>query len=284
MTLDEALAYGRSTLTASSTPTLDARLLLQHILQRPHSYLIAHGDTALTAEQLASYHQLLARAQQHEPLPYLIGTAPFFDFDVTVTPAVLIPRPETEQLVEMAAAWATTHKAQRLADIGTGSGCVAIALARRLPTAAVEAVDSSVDALTIARRNAARLAPGRIAFHQGDLLHPLAPGLDAVVANLPYVTDDEWTALDDGVKWYEPTLALKGGPDGLDFIQRLLSQARHKLSPGGAIFLEIGWRQGTAVTHMAHTFFPEAAISLMPDFAGHDRVVVIESGGEESGN
>lgn len=273
ITIDAALAYGRAHLNSSPTPHLDARLLLQHVLQRRYSYLIAHHDQHLTAEQETSYRQLLARARQHEPIPYLTGAAPFFDFELEVNPAVLIPRPETEQLVETAVKWARTHQATRLADIGTGSGAIAIALARQLPGVAVTAVDISAAALAVARRNADRLAPGRIHFSQADLLTPLAPGLDIVVANLPYVTDGEWTALADGVKWYEPALALKGGPDGLDLIRRLFAQAGPKLAPGGAIFLEIGWQQGTAVTQLAHTFFPEAQVTVQPDFAVHDRIV-----------
>lgn len=275
MSIDTALNYGRAHLSSSPTPHLDARLLLQHVLQRPHSYLIAHPERHLTTAQETSYRQLLTRARQQEPIPYLTGAAPFFDFELEVNPAVLIPRPETEQLVETAVKWAHAHQATRLADIGTGSGAIAIALARQLPRVAVTAVDISAAALAIARRNADRLAPGRIQFCQADLLTPLSPGLEGVVANLPYVTDGEWTALADGVKWYEPALALKGGPDGLDLIRRLFVQADRKLAPGGALFLEIGWQQGTAVAQLAHTFFPQAQVTIQPDFAGHDRIVVV---------
>lgn len=277
MTIDEALAYGRTLLASSPTPHLDARLLLQFVLRHPHSYLITHNNYELTPAQETRYQELIQRAHQHEPIPYLVGTAPFFDFELVVNPAVLIPRPETEQLVDAAVAWANTHHAVRLADIGAGSGAIAIALARRLPAVVVEAVDISPEALTIAQQNAARLAPGRIHFFQGNLLDPLAAGLDGIVANLPYVTDGEWTALADGVKWYEPALALKGGPDGLDLIRQLLAQAGRKLAPGGAIFLEIGWQQGTAVKQLVHTFFPEAQVSVQADFAGHDRIVVVNN-------
>lgn len=287
MTIDEALAYGRAQLASSPTAALDARLLLQHVLQKPHAFLIARGGALLSPGQQKRYQALLQRAQQQEPIPYLTGTAPFFDFELEVTPAVLIPRPETEQLVETAVAWAKNsgvhRRARRWLDVGTGSGCIAIALARQLPAVTVTAVDISPQALQIARRNAGRLAPGRIEFHQSDLLDSWPPSqaggppLAGIIANLPYVTDAEWTALDDGVKWYEPSLALKGGPDGLVIIRRLLAQAASRLSPGGAIFLEIGWRQGTACTHLARSTFPAAAITLLPDFAGHERLVVIET-------
>ncbi len=275
MTIDEALVYGRTLLSSSVTPHLDARLLLQYALNCSHSYLIAYQEILLSDEQESFYRQLLQRATRREPIPYILGKAPFFDFELHINPAVLIPRPETEQLVERVVAWAKKHQVTSLADIGTGSGAIAIALARQLPTATIAAIDISPDALAIARQNAEKLTPGRIQFYQGDLLEPLTAGWDGIIANLPYVTDGEWTALDDAVKWYEPALALKGGPDGLMLIRRLLAQAGSKLAPGGAVFLEIGWQQGTAVTHLAQTFFPEAKITVQSDFAGHDRVVAV---------
>ncbi|MCP4363440.1 MAG: peptide chain release factor N(5)-glutamine methyltransferase [Chloroflexi bacterium] len=280
MTIDETLDLGRNQLSSSPTPQLDARLLLQHILQVPYSYLRAHGDERLTAVQQTQYHHLLHRAQQREPIPYITGHAPFFDFDLQVSPAVLIPRPETEQLVKTAVTWAKSHTNPQpyLVDVGTGSGCIAIAMARQLPDANVAAVDNSAAALVVAQQNAARLAHRRIHFHQGNLLTPITEKVDGIIANLPYVTDGEWTGLDDGVKWYEPSSALKGGPDGLDIIRQLLTQASAKLAPGGAIFLEIGWQQGAAVQQLAQTAFPTAVVKRHLDFGGRDRIVVIEIG------
>ncbi len=277
MTIDEDLAHGRTQLTHSPTAQLDARLLLEYVLDVSHSYLIAHGDAPLTAGQQAQYHQLLQRAQKQEPIPYITGSASFFDFELDVTPAVLIPRPETEQLVETAVAWARKQQPARLVDVGSGSGCIAVALARHLPNVQIEATDISAEALQMARQNAARLAPRRIQFYKGSLLAPIVGKVEGIVANLPYVTDAEWTAVPDGVKWYEPSLALKGGPDGLDIIRQLLAQASAKLIPGGAVFLEIGWQQGTAAKQLAQSYFPAAAITLQPDLAGHDRIVVIET-------
>lgn len=278
MNLAQAWRHGRAQLTAtSSTPELDARLLLEHLLGVDHATLIAHGDELLTPDQQTAYEALLDRVQQREPIPYITGHAPFFDIELAVSPAVLIPRPETEQLVETAVAWAKEHPPQHAADIGTGSGCIAISLARRLPDCRVTAVDISAEALTIAQQNARRCLPDRIQFHQGSLLEPVSPPVDLILANLPYVTDGEWTMLDDGVKWYEPALALKAGDDGLDLIRPLLQQATTKLTPGGAIFLEIGWRQGTAVCELAQQHFPTATIKLIQDFAGHDRIVAIKA-------
>jgi release factor glutamine methyltransferase len=279
MDIQAALDYGRSQLTPHSpTPRLDARLLLEHLLDVPHSYLVVHHDQTLTPQQEKGYRQFITRARQEEPIPYIIGQAPFFDFDLHVAPGVLIPRPETEQLVELAVAWAKeqqAEKALKAVDLGTGSGCIAIALARLLPELQVTAVDISPKALAIAQQNGARLAPGRIQFRQSDLLQTIDAPVDLIVANLPYVTSGEWQALADGVKLYEPALALDGGEDGLDLIRQLLQQATTRLRSHGAIFLEIGWQQGKAVGKLARNCFPEADITILPDFAGHDRMVKI---------
>jgi release factor glutamine methyltransferase len=280
MNVSEAWEYGRSYLPHSPSAKLDARLLLEHVLGVSHSWLAAHGDEGLTAVQETQYRQLIERAARHEPVPYLVGHAPFFDLDFIVTSAVLIPRPETEQLVELAVDWARERPSIHLVDAGTGSGCIPVTLARRLPQAVIEATDISAAALEIARQNAQKFTPhcppNQIQFHQGHLLDPIHQPIDLLIANLPYVTDAEWTMLDDGVKWYEPAAALKGGSDGLDLIRQLLQQAVTKLNSGAAVFLEIGWRQGTAVHNLAQSIFPAAQIELVQDFAGHDRIVVIK--------
>lgn len=278
MNIQEALAYGRNRLHTSPSPDLDARLLLQYVLQADHSFLVAHGEEALTAEQERQYRRLVDRAHQKVPIPYLTGHVSFLGLDIKVSPAVLIPRPETEQLVEEAIAWAKPRQPLQVVDVGTGSGCVAIALAMHLPQATVEATDVSAEALAIARHNAQRHALEGIRFHQGHLLAPISQPPDLVVANLPYVGDHEWTMLDDGVKLYEPAVALRGGPDGLDLIGQLLHQATSKLKPGGAIFLEIGWQQGPTAQRLAQSYFPRAHVDVILDYVGHDRIVVIKTG------
>ncbi|MEA3441623.1 MAG: peptide chain release factor N(5)-glutamine methyltransferase [Chloroflexota bacterium] len=276
MNIQEAWAYGRSHLTqASVTPDLDARLLLEHVLQVNHSFLIAHADEILTDAQAQHYRQLICRAKQKEPVPYLTGTAAFYGFDFQVSPAVLIPRPETEQLVEIALSWAKSKNRLHIVDVGTGSGCIAVSLSAHLPQAVVSAVDISAEALAVARKNAALHVPDRVHFYEGELLEPIRSHVDLIVANLPYIASHEWTLVDDGVKWYEPTVALEGGSDGLDLIGEMLQQSTSRLRSGGAVIMEIGWQQGQAVERLARLHFPHADVVLIADYAGHDRIVTI---------
>lgn len=278
MNVQEAWDYGRFHLsTTSPTPDLDARLLLEHVLEVSHAFLVAHGDRPLSAAEQQRYLDCLQRARRKEPIPYITGLAPFYGRDFQISPVALIPRPETEQLVECAIRWARPRGPLRIADVGTGSGCIAITLALHLPQAEIIAGDISTAALTLARANGRRLAPDRVRFVHGHLLEPIPGPLDLIVANLPYVTEGEWTQLDDGVKLYEPAEALKGGADGLDLIGNLLEQASTRLNPAGLLLLEIGWRQGAAAQALAARHFPHAVIRLATDYAGHDRIVVIES-------
>jgi release factor glutamine methyltransferase len=279
--IQEALAFGQTQLNQSLDPTLDARLLLEFVLARSHAYLAAHREESLTAVQEEQYRRLVERAARHEPIPYLTGRAYFFGRSFKVTPAVLIPRPETEQLVEqalkwLAQAWVRNGNKPVVVDVGTGSGCIAVTIALDHPEVHVEAVDISEAALAVARENAAAYGvSGRIHFHLGSLLEPLDGCPDLIIANLPYIADAEWTAVPVGVKSYEPVTALRGGPTGLDLIQQLLTQAAMKLSPEGAVFLEIGWQQGPAVKEMAQTIFPAGWVEIFADYAGHDRIISI---------
>jgi len=274
-TIRDALRLGRAQLHESPSPALDARLLLEHVTARDHAYLVAHDDEPMPDDQSAEYHRLLDRAAAHEPIPYIVGHAPFLDLDFIVSPDVLIPRPETEQLVEMAIRWARERGRVKVVDVGTGSGCIAVSLARHLPEAEVVAVDISARALAVAGENIARHVPGRVHLVQGDLLGAIAPGQDLIVANLPYIAGQEWPTLPIGVKSYEPALALFGGPDGLNLFRVMLPQAAERLNLGGLLLLEIGYQQGDAVTSLARTSFPEAKISVEADFSDLDRIVVI---------
>lgn len=265
-----ALTHGREQLDP-----LDARLLLQHLLGVSYAYLLAHDDQSLTPWQATTYGAWVARAMQGEPIPYILGTAPFYGRDFHVSPAVLIPRPETEQVVELAVAWLKTRDAWRMVDVGTGSGCIPISVALALPSAGlVTAVDISAPALHIAQQNS-RQHHAPVFCWQGDLLTAVGGTFDLITANLPYITDAEWTTLADGVKSYEPTLALRGGGDGLRLVEPLLHQAHTRLRSPGLLLLEIGWQQGKATVALAQQIFPQATVTLYSDVAGHGRVVAI---------
>ncbi len=284
-TIHDALHWARTTLaeaadSADSEP-LDAFLLLEHVLGVKRTILFAHPERALMPEQRNHFRDLIAQRVSGTPVAYLIGTRPFYDLpdDLIVTPDVLIPRPETEHLIETALNWARGRPVRRVVDVGTGSGAIAVTLARRLPAATVIAVDVSQAALEVARLNAARYDLGaRIRFVQGDLLAPLL-GLrecDLLAANLPYIPQDDLAGL--RVTAHEPRLALDGGPDGLDLVRRLLHQAPAVLAAGSLVLLEIGAGQGTQVAALAQDIWTDAQIDVLLDYAGHDRVVRIQQG------
>jgi release factor glutamine methyltransferase len=287
MTIREALATGRKKLLDSPSPALDTRLILEHVLAVSHRYLITHDEESINPEQAYRYLSLLERAGNGEPIPYLIGKTQFHGLEIEVSPSVLIPRPETERLVDLALEWVVQRCRRQdwphIVDVGTGSGCIALALANELPDAVIEATDISKIALELAEENSRILGfDDRIKFHQGQYLQPIVDSPDLVVANLPYIADHEWTSLSVGVKWYEPDVALRGGSDGLDGIRLLLAQASNRLARGGAMLLEIGWQQGQAAHILAQSSFPSARVDVIQDFAGLDRVVRICTGDADS--
>ncbi len=289
MTIREALATGRKKLVDSPSPALDTRLILEYVMAVSHGYLITHDEEIMNPEQAYRYLSLLERASNGEPIPYLVGKTQFHGLDIKVSLSVLIPRPETEQLVDLALEW-VAHGYSKLGwphivDVGTGSGCIALALASELPNARIEATDISNNALELAEENSRILGfDDRIEFHHGQYLQPIVDAPDLIVANLPYIADHEWTSLGVGVKWYEPDVALRGGSDGLDGIRQLLAQAGKRLARGGAMLLEIGWQQGQAASLLAQSTFPSARVDVIQDYAGHDRVVRICTGEADSDN
>jgi release factor glutamine methyltransferase len=256
------------------SPRLDAELLLAHVMGAARGWLWAHPEAPVPPSAEAHFHALLARRLRREPLPYLLGTWEFYAREFDVTPAVLIPRPETELLVEAVLAWARPRGARRLADIGTGSGAIAVTVAAELPDAEVIAVDLSDDALAVARGNAARHGVGaRIDFRRGNLLAPITEPRDAIVANLPYISDEELRALMPEVRDHEPRLALAGGPDGLDLVRRLITDAPRVLVPGGLLALELGHTQAPAVQAL---LAPWGKAWVVMDYAGIARHVLAE--------
>ncbi len=260
----------------SESPGLDAQVLMAHVLGRDRAWVLAHPEALLREDQAQALEAALARLTRGEPLPYVLGHWEFFGLDLEVTPAVLIPRPETELLVERALAWLDSHPARRLAaDVGTGSGGIAIALAGRVPGLKVIATDYSGAALQVARRNAARHAlAGRVAFLQADLLSAVKAPFDLICANLPYIPQAELERL--AVYGREPTLALSGGVDGLEVIRRLLADAPRLLAPGGALLMEIEANQGEAARTLAKNSFLNAAVRVNRDLAGKNRLLEVE--------
>jgi len=282
MNIHQALALGQKQLNSSDNPYLDSRLLLEYVTKANHSQLVAHPEKELNHSERMAYQELLLRAAAHEPIPYLLGSAPFYGSDFIVNPAVLIPRPETECLIDSVVDWARKIEdgfdSFHIVDVGTGSGCIAITLAGIFPDAQIEAVDISADSLGVAKTNAIKhQVCDRINFLHGDLLIPITSNPNLIVANLPYVADDEWSTLDQNVRLFEPEIALRGGSDGVDLIKDLLVQARDRLAPGGGIFLEIGWKQGPMALEVAASLFPRATIRVKADLSNQDRIVIIET-------
>jgi release factor glutamine methyltransferase len=274
----DALREGRRQLSGDEA-SLEAELLLMHALGVDRAHLYQRLTEPLSPEVIDAYRRLRERRVAHEPLPYITGHHEFFALDFEVTPAALIPRPETETLVELAIAFARERYAGQsitIADVGAGSGIIAVSLARELPMARVIATDISSDALALALRNAQRHdVATRIDFREGDLLEPLSNPVQIIAANLPYVTTAQWQDSPPEIRDHEPRLALDGGADGLDLIRRLLTQAPERLAEGGALFCEIGAWQGDEARELARRAFPDAHTEIARDLAGRDRVLAV---------
>jgi len=256
---------------------LEAQLLLAHVIKRNRTGVLAHPETILSENQLEQLNLLLEKRSNGIPLPYILGHWEFYNLDFVVTPDVLIPRPETELLVEQALAWLKNHATQRrVADVGTGSGCIAVSLAKNQPDLRLIATDLSQAALDVARENASRHGVvDRIEWKKTNLLDDYPGKLDLVVANLPYIPS---ATLDNlPVSKYEPRSALDGGPDGLRFINELLRDAKRWWASGGAILLEIEAGQGESALRLADELLPGASITLLPDLAGLPRILKIEN-------
>ena len=249
-TIVAALTRGAARFDGLTMARRDAEVLLMHAIGRDRAYLLTHPEAQLTSEQAAVYEEWLARRERHEPIQYIIGEQEFFGLKLRVTPDVLIPRPETEHLVEAALERMERNAPLRIADIGTGSGAIAVALAHALPMAHLTALDISPAALAVARSNAeTHSVSGHIRFCESDLLEAVAgESFDMIVSNPPYVAENE--ILEPQVRDYEPTSALFAGATGLDVYERLIPQAQAALKPGGWLLLEIGHGQRDALAQL----------------------------------
>lgn len=252
---------------------LEAELLLAHIVSWNRASLLAHDDELLTGEQQEQFCAVVERRRQQEPLQYLLGKTSFMGMELVVRPGVLIPRFDTEQLVEYSLQRLQGRVAPKVADICTGSGAIAISIAKYHPDAQVWAVDLSTEALAVAAENN-RLQQTNVRLWQGDLLQPFGEEFykqfDAIVSNPPYITSGEMKQLPQEVL-QEPHMALWGGPDGLDFYRRITVQAEQYLRPGGYLIFEIGYTQGQAVQELLVQYGYEQ-ITLLQDWQGLDRV------------
>jgi len=266
-----------------SEPRSAAEVLLSDLLETTRPRLYLDAACPLSTDQQVAYTERLQRRRRGEPVQYITGKQEFWSLEFVVSPHVLIPRPESEVLVEqgvrLAQEWCITHSHARLVilDVGTGSGNLAISLAHTLPQAHVWAVDRVYEALQVARQNAQRLGVAeRLHWVCSDLVTALQGGkrgFALCVANLPYVTTAEWHYLPQEIKDYEPPGALCGGQDGLELIQRLIVASPGSLAPGGVLLLEVGWQQATAVQEMIRQQGHFSATGVYYDLAGIERVV-----------
>lgn len=257
-------------------PRLDAEVLLSHILGKDRLYLYVHFDQPLSREELTAFREMVKKRVMRMPVAYIIGYKEFMGLAFIVSPAVLVPRPDTEILVETVSARMSNAAAPHILDIGTGSGAILISLLRSLPTALGTAVDISSEALAVAEKNAVRhKVQERARFCLGDVFVPVA-GLrfDVIVSNPPYIPDAEIAGLAPEVRG-EPRLALAGGSDGLDFYRRIISQGADYLKPGGLLAVEVGAGQAPAVAGLTETVNGLKNNAIIKDYAGIERVVLM---------
>jgi release factor glutamine methyltransferase len=297
--LKEALHQASKTLASVSTEdaTLEAELLVMHLLGIDRAQLYCRLEEELPPGDVHTLNQLLERRLGHEPIAYIIGRREFFGNDFYVAPGVLIPRAESELLVEKALDFvfsdsargsektllsnekpSVLEKFEKIADIGTGCGAIAISLALLLPQARIYATDISPRALEIATINCDRhRVRDRVHLLEGDLLDPLPEPVDIIIANPPYIKDADLSQLSPEIRMFEPLSALAGGEDGLDKVRQLLGQARGKLRPGGLVLAEIAADQGEAAASWARELLPHARVELAKDLGGWDRVLIAGS-------
>ncbi len=268
------MADVRTTLAAATQrlgDRIDAEALLLHALDKPRSWLIAHDTDVLDDAVRAAFDTMVARRAAGEPVAYITGRRGFWSLELQVTSATLIPRPETELLVELALARLPADRPCRVVDLGTGSGAIALAIASERPQAEVTAVDLSVDALAVARGNAKRLGLARVRFFHGTWMTPLSgERFDLIVSNPPYIEAAD-PHLAQGDLRFEPATALASGADGLDAIREIVAGAPNHLEPGGWLLMEHGWNQGAPVRALLERA-GYSEVFTDPDLEGRDRV------------
>ena len=260
----------------SETPNLEVQVIAAFALGKSREWVIGHSEEILQGDQIEKMNGYLARLQEGEPLAYITGKQAFYGLDFNVSPAVLIPRPETELLVEEAIQWlASKPNRKKVLDMCTGSGIIAITLVDSLPAIKMTAVDVSAEALAVAKKNAQdHTVEERICWEQSDLFARVEGNFDLILSNPPYIPSGKLKDL--SVSKYEPRLALDGGMDGMSSIRTLFQQAAPCLLPGGALMCEIESTLGEPILSLARTVFPDAEIDLLLDYADLPRLVRIQ--------
>jgi release factor glutamine methyltransferase len=276
-TIASLLKDAEQRLPGSPTPRLDAEVLLCHVLSAARSHLFSSPDERVPGAKQARYYHFIAERARGMPIAYLIGRREFWSLDIRVNEYTLIPRPETEHLVEVALHLIQTQGIRHLADLGTGSGAIALAIASECPECQIIATDISGDALHVARQNAIRLGFHNISFHQGNWCEGLdGMSFDLIVSNPPYVPVSD-PCLEEGDLHFEPPIAFMGGADGLGAVRQIIAQARGYLRPGGWLALEHGYNQRSAVWSLLRSSgFHDLSTSC--DYSGNDRVTVARYG------
>ncbi|MEJ2400062.1 MAG: peptide chain release factor N(5)-glutamine methyltransferase [Xanthomonadales bacterium] len=270
MNVRQLLAEGRQALADTDLPALEATILLGHVLGHDRAWFYANPEAVVTGADTARYRALLQRRAEGAPIAYLTGVREFWSMELTVTPDVLIPRPETELLVETVLERIPADATCRIADLGTGSGAVALAIAAERPACEVHATELSAAALAVARTNAERLLPGRVHFHHGSWCAPLAGAFRLIASNPPYVERGD-PHLDQGDCRFEPRAALTPGADGLAAIRAIARQAMTLLEAGGWLVFEHGFEQGPAARAVLEKLGYEE-VATRTDLEGRERV------------
>lgn len=257
----------------SGSAQMDAEILMMKVLKIELHQLLMDIDRVLSEPELDAFNQLVERRQQGEPVAYIIGSAEFMGFDFIVKPGVLIPRPETEELVEFLNGYYKTNKRVKGLDMCTGSGCIAISLAKLNKKRLMTAVDISEAALEICKKNSKRLKTKNVTIIASDLFDNVPAGsYDFIVSNPPYIESAEINRLMKDVKEYEPTIALDGGIKGLDFYEKIVTNALDYLKPGGGLFFEIGYNQGKSVRELMEDAGYQNIV-VKKDLSGRNRMV-----------
>ena len=272
MNIGRVLAEARKVLADSPTGRLDSEVLLGHVLAVSRAHLYANPEAETSARQRDDFLQVVERRVQGEPIAYLVGHREFWSLQILVTPDVLIPRTETELLVELALKQIPLDSKMRIADLGTGSGAIALAIASERPCCEVHASDISSAALAVARENARALGLSRIGFHEGNWLEPLTGSFALIISNPPYIPQGD-PHLQQGDTRFEPEAALVPGPDGMSAIHRIALESLPRLEPGGYLIIEHGFEQGQATRSLLKSLAYQA-VETKRDLADLERVTM----------